>query len=164
MYFRSFVAAKILWMAAVLVDVTHATVSSDWLTDGGQAGSCARDYSQATDPPCQHKLIPPKNLVHGGTVTSWDKPFPSAIACTNMCSQTGVVTLPLCCWWLIWPIQNHAKNLKNDWNPGKWVLIWKYSTRAIRWIPTWQGFNVFQKSLRSCALDKSSLSIGRVKL
>ena len=30
-------------------------------------------------------------------------------------------------------------------------------------IPTWQGLNGFQKSLRPCALDKSSLSIRRVK-
>ena len=35
--------------------------------------------------------------------------------------------------------------------------------RAIKWIPTWQGLGGFQKSLRSCALDGSSLSIGRVK-
>ena len=23
----------------------------------------------------------------------------------------------LTCWWLIWPIQNDVKDLKNDWNP-----------------------------------------------
>ena len=34
---------------------------------------------------------------------------------------------PLCCCWLIRPIQNGAKNLKNDWNPGIWVLIWVLS-------------------------------------
>ena len=40
-------------------------------------------------------------------------------------SEDNVSTLiqPLCCWWLIWPIQNYAKNLKNDGNPGTWVLI-----------------------------------------
>ena len=27
-------------------------------------------------------------------------------------------------WWLIWPTQNDAKTLKNDRNPGIWVLIW----------------------------------------
>ena len=64
----------------------------------------------------------------------------------------------------IWPLQNNAKELKNDWNSGKWVLIWEYSARAIQWIPTWQGFDGFQKSLRSCALDQSSHSIGRVNL
>ena len=52
----------------------------------------------------------------------------------------------------------------NDWNPGKWVLIWKYSVRAIQWIPKWQGSDAFQKSLHSCVLNKSSLSIGRVEL
>ena len=56
-----------------------------------------------------------------------------------------------------------CKNLKNDWNPGKWVLILEYSSPAIQWIPTWQGLNGFQKSLRSGALDERSLSIERVK-
>ena len=54
------------------------------------------------------------------------------------------------------------KNLKNDWNPGKWVLIWECSVRAIKWVPTWQVLDGFRKSL-SCALDKSRLGIGRVK-
>ena len=56
------------------------------------------------------------------------------------------------------------KNLKNDCNLDKWVLIWEYSVRAIQWIPTWQGFDfwflIFQKNLHPCALGKSSLSIG----
>ena len=56
-----------------------------------------------------------------------------------------------------------CKNLENDWNPGVWVLIWKYSARAIQWIPTWQGFDGFQEILRSCVLDEISRSIGRVK-
>ena len=38
---------------------------------------------------------------------------------------------PLCCCCLIWPIQNDAKSLKNDWNPDIRVLIWKYSARAV---------------------------------
>ena len=37
------------------------------------------------------------------------------------------------------------KELKNDWNPGIWILIWEYSARAIQWIPTWQGIEGFQK-------------------
>ena len=60
------------------------------------------------------------------------------------------------------PIQNDAKDLKNDWNADTWVLIWEYFTRAIQWIPAWQGIDGFQKSLRPCALDESSLSIRRV--
>ena len=57
------------------------------------------------------------------------------------------------------------KTLKNDWYHGKWVLIWEYSARLFQWIPTWQGFNGFQKtSLHPFALDKSSLSIGRFSL
>ena len=32
-----------------------------------------------------------------------------------------------CCLCLIWPIQNDEKNLKNDWNPSTWVLIWVLS-------------------------------------
>ena len=47
-------------------------------------------------------------------------------------------------------------------NPGKWVLIWECSERALQWISTWQGLDVFQKSLCSWALDSSSLSIRRV--
>ena len=31
------------------------------------------------------------------------------------------------------------KTMKNDWNPGIWVLIWEYSVGAFKWIPTWQG-------------------------
>ena len=54
-----------------------------------------------------------------------------------------------------------CKNMKNDWNPGIWVLIWKYSARAFQWIPSWHSLDVFQKSLHPCALDKTSLSIGR---
>ena len=70
---------------------------------------------------------------------------------------------PLYCWWLIWQIQNDVKNMKNDINHRKWVLIWEYSARAIQWIPTWQGLGSFQKFLCPCTLDESSLSIGRVK-
>ena len=36
------------------------------------------------------------------------------------------------------------KTWKNDWNPGKWVLIREYSARAIQWIPTWQGLDGFK--------------------
>ena len=43
------------------------------------------------------------------------------------------------------------KKLRNDRSPGTWVLIWEYSSRAIQWIPTWQGLGVFQKSLHPCA-------------
>ena len=57
-----------------------------------------------------------------------------------------------------WCKKNHWKN---DWKSGTLVLIWEYSVRAIKWIPTWQGWDVFSKSL-SDALDESSLSIGRV--
>ena len=32
----------------------------------------------------------------------------------------------------ILPVQNDAKNLKNDSNPGKWVIIGEYSARAIQ--------------------------------
>ena len=35
------------------------------------------------------------------------------------------------------------------------------SARAFKWIPAWQGFEGFQKSLHYCALDEGSLSIGR---
>ena len=48
-----------------------------------------------------------------------------------------------CCLRLIWPIQNDAQNLENDWNPGIWILLWESSVRASQWIPIWQGLDVF---------------------
>ena len=56
----------------------------------------------------------------------------------------------------------YEKDLQNGWNPGTWVLIWEYSARAIQWVPTCQGLDGFQRSLRPCPLDESSLSIGSV--
>ena len=56
------------------------------------------------------------------------------------------------------------QKLKNYWNSDTGVLIWENSARAIRWIPTWQGLNGFQKSLHPCALDESGLSIRWVKI
>ena len=53
--------------------------------------------------------------------------------------------------------------------PEKWLkpwqmgTHWKYSSRALQWIPTWQGSDVFRKFLHHCALDECSLSIGRVR-
>ena len=54
--------------------------------------------------------------------------------------------------------------------PEKWLKpwqmgteIWECSARAFQWIPTWQGSDGFQESLCPCALDKCSLSSGRVK-
>ena len=44
------------------------------------------------------------------------------------------------------------KILKNDWNPGIRGLISEYSARAIQWIPTWQGWDGSQKSLRFLVL------------
>ena len=43
-----------------------------------------------------------------------------------------------------------------------WHIIWEYSVRTTQWIPTWQGLNVFQKSLHHSALKESGLSIGKV--
>ena len=72
---------------------------------------------------------------------------------------------PLCCRWLIWPIKNDAKI------PEKWLKSWhigthliEYSTRAIQWMPRWQGWDSSQKSLHPCPLDKSSLSIWRLQV
>ena len=55
------------------------------------------------------------------------------------------------------------KHLENNRNPGIWAHIWEYSARAIQWLPTQQGLDGFQKYMRPCALDESSLSIGSVK-
>ena len=56
------------------------------------------------------------------------------------------------------------KNPPKWWEPWHMVLIWEYSARAFQLIPTWQGLDVFQKSLRPCAFDESSLSTTRVNL
>ena len=69
---------------------------------------------------------------------------------------------PLCCWWLIWSIENDVeKKLKDDSNAGKWVLIREHSVRAFQWIPTRHVFKGFQKFQHSCIFDESSLSIER---
>ena len=59
--------------------------------------------------------------------------------------------LPLCCWWLIWPTKS-------------WMNMGTHLRVLHEWIPTWLGLDGFQKSLRFCPLDQSSLSIGRVNL
>ena len=53
-------------------------------------------------------------------------------------------------------------NMKKWTKPWNMILIWEYSARAFQWRPTWQGIG-YQRSLHPRALDKSSLSIGRVK-
>ena len=47
--------------------------------------------------------------------------------------------------------------------PCYMVHIWEYSAQSIQWTPTWHGLDGFQLLLRPCALDESSLSIGRVE-
>ena len=69
------------------------------------------------------------------------------------------IFLTLMCWWLIWPIQNDAKKLKNYWNPGTLVPIWEYSARAFQWIPTWHGLNGCQKYLRSMLWTEVALAL-----
>ena len=54
-----------------------------------------------------------------------------------------------------------AKWCKTSWKWLKPWHIWEQSARAFQWIPTWWGFNNFRKSLCSCALDESNISIGR---
>ena len=54
--------------------------------------------------------------------------FGRMLYCGIIPPETG--TYPIHCWWLISPIENYAKSLKNDCNPGIWVLIWEYSVRA----------------------------------
>ena len=63
------------------------------------------------------------------------------------------------CWLLICPIQTDAKAGKMAETLANW-----YSSESIQWIPTWQGLNGFQESSHPRALDKSTLSIGRVNL
>ena len=68
---------------------------------------------------------------------------------------------PLCCWWLIWPIQYDVKN------PEKWLKPWQMGTHLrvlSESYPTWQDLDGFQKSLLPRALEENSFSIGRVKV
>ena len=80
----------------------------------------------------------------------------SALMCFEVCLITTLMLLLV-------NLAN-AKNLKNDLNPGKWVLIWEGSARAFQWIPTRQCSDGFQNCLHSCVLEESSLSIERVNL
>ena len=56
-----------------------------------------------------------------------------------------------------------CKKLKNDWNPGIWVLNHpRVLSECYSMKLTWQGVDDFQESLRSSALDKivAGLDIG----
>ena len=59
----------------------------------------------------------------------------------------------------IWSIQNNAKNLKMT-----ETLAYGYSSESPQWELSTdiQGLDSFQRYLRPCALDRSSLSIARV--
>ena len=56
-------------------------------------------------------------------------------------------------WWyseLNWYVSNNSPSnilctfaFSSVANPGTRVLIWEYSARAIKWIPTWQGYDDF---------------------
>ena len=70
--------------------------------------------------------------------------------------------LLLYCSWLIWPIQNEAKKLENDRNPGIWVLIMKVLNESYPINTNMTGFRCFSKTLCPCALDESCLSIRRI--
>ena len=52
-----------------------------------------------------------------------------------------------------------CKKNKNDWNPGTWILSWRYSVRAIQWIPTWQGLDSLKKIFAYLCFDGLSLRI-----
>ena len=72
----------------------------------------------------------------------------------------------VCWWWLIWPIQKYTQKTLQHWlNPlHTCVLIWEYSARAFQWIPTWQGLDSFQKSLRSCVWTKVASALEGLNL
>ena len=58
------------------------------------------------------------------------------------------------------------EEMQNPWKMTEtlahWYSSWENSARAFKWIPTKQGLDGFQKTLRPYALDETSLSIGRV--
>ena len=79
----------------------------------------------------------------------------------NSLDRIYILTLIYCCWWLIWSIQNDAKKLKNY-----ETLEHRYSSESTQQELSNEcqhdilGLDDFQKP---CALDESSLSIGRVR-
>ena len=95
-----------------------------------------------------------KNLFHTQFVPTKSQSFPLVWSLSLHCSSQNThrgrlfnkdnrssLTLLL----LVANLANTKWNeiLKNDWNPGKWVLIWEFSARATQWIPIWQGSDVF---------------------
>ena len=86
--------------------------------------------------------------------------FPKKILVEKISNLSGLVWLLLV--WIGYrlTLMLLVANLANT----KWCKKPKYSARAIQWIPIWQGLDDFQKSVHSCALDESSLSIWRVKI
>ena len=44
---------------------------------------------------------------------------------------SSIMVKQLCCWWLIWQVQNGEKSLKKHWNPGKRILIWERTVREL---------------------------------
>ena len=76
----------------------------------------------------------------------------------NVILTKAYITIPLT---LLLLVANLAKTRLCK-NMDTWILIWEHSARIMQWIPTWQGLDVFQKSLLHWALDKNSLSNGRI--
>ena len=100
-------------------------------------------------------------MKHTFPVTSFLMEFLTNFWLLNFTSLPLTATEPITLMLLVAYLANTkwCKNLKKYWNPGTLVLIWEYSVRAIQWIPT--SIKCFQNVLCSCALDESSLTIGR---
>ena len=102
-----------------------------------------------------------------GSKEHLDSPSSLHLCCDRNSSLWSLQTLILTLMLLVANLANTkwCKTLE------RWLKPWHMGTHlraltagAIQWIPTWHGFDGFQKSLHPCALDESSLSIGRVKL
>ena len=90
------------------------------------------------------KLINPKSYTCGGTGLSGGMEWVSSLLCYRR-AESSRQHLTLMLLVAISTKTKWCKNIRNNRNPGIWVLIWEYSARAIHWIPTRQGLDVFFK-------------------
>ena len=99
------------------------------------------------------------NYIYG-----WELPVPSRPISSNIHACEHVIQInPYAAggWFDHYKMMHKTEKWLKPWHV---VFIWECSTRAFQWLPTWQGLDGFEKSLYSCALDKGSLSNGRVNL
>ena len=103
--------------------------------------------------PCPFGQVQTKRSFHQRGTTKLVAPFMALLT---------LIGQPLCCWWLVLPIQNNAKNAE------KWLKPWPMGTHlkvlSERHLMNTNktGFRLFTKIFASLFLNESSHGIGRV--